>query len=75
MQDRDMPFFRLAAATLTIVLVLSCGPSPSGRDGSPINFLEPPSLEKQEPGILRVTKDGYDITITQKAAYRVRGSW
>ena len=56
-----------------LALVLSCGPSPSGRDGSPINFLEPPSVETQEPGIVRVTKDGYDITITQKAAYRVRG--
>ncbi len=30
-------------------------------------------MEKQEPGVVRVTKDGYDITITQKAAYTVRG--
>jgi hypothetical protein len=58
---------------LLIVLFFSCGPSPSGRDGSPINFLEPPSVEKQEPEIIRVTKDGYDITIMQKAAYSVRG--
>src|SRR5512136_752146 len=68
-----MPFFRLVVATLTFVFVFSCGPSPSGRDGSPINVLEPPSLEQQEPGIVKVTKDGYDITITQKAAYTVRG--
>jgi hypothetical protein len=68
-----MPFFRLVAATLTIVLVFSCGPSPSGRDGSPINFLEPPAMKQQEPGIVKVSKDGYDIAIAQKAAYRVRG--
>jgi hypothetical protein len=71
--DRDMPFFRLVAATLTLILVLSCGPSPSGRDGTPVNVLEPPSMEKQEPEIVRVIKDGYDIAITQKAAYTVRG--
>src|SRR5512135_2799224 len=59
--------------SLIVILFLSCGPSPSGRDGSPIDVLEPPSMETQEPGIVRVTKDGYDITITQKAAYTVRG--
>jgi hypothetical protein len=70
---------QLTIPTRTILLalcfatVLSCGPSPSGRDGSPINFLEPPSMETQQPGIVRVTEDGFDITITQKAAYTVRG--
>ena len=68
-----MPFFRLIAASLMLVFVLSCGPSPSGRDGSPINFLEPPSVEKQEPGVVKISKDGFDIAITQKAAYTVRG--
>jgi hypothetical protein len=58
---------------LLVVLFFSCGPSPSGRDGTPVNVLEPPSMEKQEPGIVRVTKDGYDIAITQKASYTVRG--
>jgi hypothetical protein len=73
LQDRIMPFSRLVVATLIIVCVWSCGPSPSGRDGSPINVQEPPSVENQGPGIVRVTKDGYDIAITQKAAYTVRG--
>jgi hypothetical protein len=71
--DRDMPFFRLVVASLTLVLLLSCGPSPSGRDGSPIHVLEPPSMETQQPEIVRLTKDGYDIAITQKAAYRLCG--
>jgi hypothetical protein len=59
--------------SLIVVLFFSCGPSPSGRDGSPINCLEPPSVEKQEPGVVKVSKDGFDIAITQKAAYTVRG--
>jgi hypothetical protein len=30
-------------------------------------------MEKQDPRVVRVAKDGYDIAITQKAAYTVRG--
>lgn len=30
-------------------------------------------MEKQDPQVVRVTKDGYDIAITKKAAYTVRG--
>jgi hypothetical protein len=56
-----------------LALILSCGPSPSGSDNAPINFLEAPSMEKQEPGLVRIAKDGYDIAITKKAAYTVRG--
>ena len=73
LQDRDMPRIRLFVLCLCLVFVFSCGPSPSGRDGSTINVLEPPSVEKQEPGIVKVSKDGFDIAITQKAAYTVRG--
>jgi hypothetical protein len=73
LQDRDMTLNRLLVLCLSLVFVFSCGPSPSGRDGSTINVLEPPSVEKQEPGIVKVSKDGFDIAITQKAAYTVRG--
>jgi len=58
---------------LTLALIFSCGPDPSGRDSSPINFLEPPSMEKQESLAFRMTRGGYDISITKKAAYTVRG--
>jgi len=68
-----MPRFRLFVLCLTLVFAFSCGPSPSGRDSTPVNVLEPPAVEKQEPEIVRVTKNGYDIAITQKAAYTVRG--
>jgi hypothetical protein len=73
LQDRDMPRCRLFILYLSLIFIFSCGPSPSGRDGSPINVLEPPSMEKQEPGVVKVSKDGFDISITQKAAYTVRG--
>jgi len=71
-RDPDMrqPIFFIL---LTLALISSCGPSPSGNDNSPINFLEPPSMEKQDSRIVRLTRDGYDIAITQKADYRVRG--
>lgn len=68
-----MPRSRLIALCLILVLVFSCGPSPSGRDDSPIDVVQPPSIVRQEAAVVRVTKDGYDITITQKAAYTVRG--
>ena len=64
---------RIAALCLALALVFSCGPSPSGSDNVPINFLEPPSMEKQDPLAFRMTRGGYDISITQKAAYTVRG--
>lgn len=68
-----MPIRRLIALCLSLAFVFSCGPSPSGRDGSPIDVVQPPVMEKQEPSVVRVTKEGYDIAITQKAAYTVRG--
>ena len=58
---------------LALVWIVSCGPDPSGRDSSPINFLEPPSMQKQDPFAFRLMRGGYDISITQKAAYTVRG--
>ncbi len=64
---------RIAALCIALVLVFSCGPSPSGNDNSPINFLDQPSMEKQDSRIFRLTRDGYDIAITPKAAYLVRG--
>lgn len=70
-KERDMP--RCCILALCIVLVFSCGPSPSGRDGSPIDVLQPPAVEKQKPEIVRLSRDGYDITITRKAGYTVRG--
>jgi hypothetical protein len=68
-----MSVCRLAALCLTLAVIFSCGPSPSGNDNSPINFLEPPAREMQDSRIVRLTRDGYDIAITQKAAYTVRG--
>lgn len=68
-----MQHFRLTVLCLSLAVVFSCGPSPSGRDGSPIDVLQPPAMERQKPAIVRVSKDGYDIMITQKAAYTVRG--
>lgn len=68
-----MPYFRLAVLCLILAVVFSCGPSPSGRDGSPIDVLQPPDMKRQKPEVVRVSKDGYDIAITQKAAYTVRG--
>ena len=58
---------------LMLCLLASCGPSPSGHDAAPIDVLQPPSMEKQDPREIRVTKDGFEIAITQKASYRVRG--
>ncbi len=68
-----MPRCRILALCLAVVFVFSCGPSPSGRDGTPIDVLEPPGLERQKPEIVRLSRDGYDITITRKACYTVRG--
>ncbi len=73
MKIPGMRQLRIVFISLVIALTLSCGPSPSGNDNSPINFLEPPSLEKQDSRIVRLTRDGYNIAITQKAAYTVRG--
>lgn len=64
---------RTILLSLCLALVSSCGPDPSGRDGSPIDVLQPPSVEKQDPQVVRLSKDGFDIAITQKAAYTVRG--
>lgn len=64
---------RFLLVFLILALVFSCGPSPSDRDGSPINVLTPPSVGRQEAKILRMTRDGYEIVITPKAAYTVRG--
>jgi len=75
--DREPMRLNIPIKTVLVPIVLafvfSCGPSPSGRDASPVDVLQPPSMEKQEPQVVRVTKDGFDIAITQKAAYRVRG--
>ncbi len=62
-----------AVILVLLCLLASCGPSPSGRDSSPIDILRPPTMEKQEPRAVRLSKDGFDIAITQKAAYAVRG--
>ena len=64
---------RTILLALFLAVFCSCGPSPSGRDGSPIDVLQPPSMEKQAPREIRVAKDGFDFAITQKAAYTVRG--
>jgi len=64
---------RILFICLAFVFVLSCGPGPSGRDGSPIDVLQPPEMESRKPEIIRLSRDGYDITITRKAGYTVRG--